>query len=228
MDLRGRRFRERHRRVRRTVSALVERDAPPAGLDHRDVGTRDHDARQVPRPRGRRDAALSRASFARSPFDDRHRPERVRDRGGHRPVGARHQRKCDSRCRDLPGRPRRRPERRLRRHPRHHRRVGPVPRLPGGPERQRRRGFRRHPGGDRVLGAVLAAVSPDGRLISGAANGVIRVFDPETGAQLQLLVGHEDKDHRGLVKSVAFSPDGTRIASTSRDSTVRIWNAARD
>jgi WD40 repeat protein len=42
--------------------------------------------------------------------------------------------------------------------------------------------------------------------------------------------GHRQADrpligHQGFVFSVAFSPDGTRIASGSADTTVRLWNA---
>ena len=32
--------------------------------------------------------------------------------------------------------------------------------------------------------------------------------------------------HTGAVSSVAFSPDGTRLASGSADNTVRLWDAA--
>ncbi|MEP4195696.1 MAG: TIR domain-containing protein, partial [Aliishimia sp.] len=65
------------------------------------------------------------------------------------------------------------------------------------------------------------AFSPDGRrIVSGAHDKTLRIWDTRSGDQLQVLRGHED-----LVTSVAFSPDGSRIVSGSDDDTLRIWDA---
>jgi len=71
--------------------------------------------------------------------------------------------------------------------------------------------------------AVLLSVafSPDGtRLASAAWDKTIRIWDAETGTQMTVLRGHDER-----VLSVAFSPDGSRLASASDDKTVRLWNA---
>jgi WD40 repeat protein len=46
------------------------------------------------------------------------------------------------------------------------------------------------------------------------------VWDAQTGQELFTLKGH-----RRFVNSVVFSPDGKRLATLSRDSTVKVWNA---
>jgi WD40 repeat protein len=46
----------------------------------------------------------------------------------------------------------------------------------------------------------------------------VRLWDPESGEPLLVLRGHE-----GLVTSVAFTPDGSKLASVSVDGSLRVW-----
>jgi WD40 repeat protein/serine/threonine protein kinase len=64
------------------------------------------------------------------------------------------------------------------------------------------------------------AFSPDGRtLASPSHDGTIRLWDMETGEELQRFEGHVAR-----VWDVTFSPSGDRIATASGDQTARIWD----
>ncbi len=63
--------------------------------------------------------------------------------------------------------------------------------------------------------------SADGKLVAASNDKTIVVWDAKTGKQLLTLVGHTD-----LIKSLAFSMDGTRLASAGFDGTVIIWDLA--
>lgn len=73
------------------------------------------------------------------------------------------------------------------------------------------------------LGPVFsAAFSPDGkRIVSGSADGSIRLWDSKTGKEQRRLDGHN-----GRVWSVAFAPEGRRVLSGAFDNSARIWDVA--
>src|SRR5436190_1326832 len=79
---------------------------------------------------------------------------------------------------------------------------------------------------DQIHGYPMFALAPDQRTLAAAADGGndkhIRLFDLATEAELHRIQGHI-----GFVHALAFSPDGKRLVSASKDSSVLIWDIAR-
>jgi WD40 repeat protein len=66
----------------------------------------------------------------------------------------------------------------------------------------------------------LIDISPDGKSIIGAStDGAFIQWDIATGEEIRRFVGHAE-----MVTSIAFSPDGSYIASSGFDKFVKIWS----
>ncbi|MEG4082768.1 WD40 repeat domain-containing protein [Microcoleus sp. POL10_C6] len=67
------------------------------------------------------------------------------------------------------------------------------------------------------------ALTPDGKqIVSGADDGILKVWDLATGKELRSLSGH-----RNAVTAIIVTPDGKQVISGSKDGTLTVWNLAR-
>ncbi len=69
--------------------------------------------------------------------------------------------------------------------------------------------------------SALRAVDLASVVAAGGDDGVVRLWNASTGAQLRALEGHS-----GKVSAIGFAPGGKRLASASLDTSVKIWDAA--
>ncbi len=72
--------------------------------------------------------------------------------------------------------------------------------------------------GDRVI-----AFSPDGELLAVSTGIGVWIYDVKTTEERALFLATDHSFFRG---AVAFSPDGTKLASGSMDNTVKLWEVS--
>ena len=74
-----------------------------------------------------------------------------------------------------------------------------------------------------VWSVSFSPVLGDNRVVTGSVDGIVRIWDANTGELHKELEGHNYN-----ARSVAFSPNGKRVVSGSYDKTARIWDVDKE
>ncbi len=85
--------------------------------------------------------------------------------------------------------------------------------------------------GGHYFSVTAVAYAPDGSMVaSGGDDGTIKLWRIADGMLLRTLVGHQAPppfyQKKATIQSLAFSPDGTQLASAGNDNAVKVWRLA--
>src|SRR5579864_318605 len=67
---------------------------------------------------------------------------------------------------------------------------------------------------------LALALTRDGHRLAASADRTAKLYDVERGREIATMEGH-----KGMIRALAFSPDGHTLASGSADKTIRFWPA---
>jgi WD40 repeat protein len=66
---------------------------------------------------------------------------------------------------------------------------------------------------------LAVALSRDGKWLAASADRMVKLFDVPRAREIATLEGH-----KGMIRALAFSPDGHTLATGGADKTIRFWH----